>query len=147
MRRYSDDAEDRLGGMEAGAEQHRILRRHSTDSDEDELARGSDDPLSLEELDGWMSQINQFAKDDSVEITAPEEESKEPISDSQIEAEILRKELEDLKMSTPFEKAQEAEEEEEDDGLDLEFIAQVQKERTSLRALEQAQSQVEVPAS
>ena len=38
-------------------------------------------------------------------------------------------------------------EEEEDDGLDLEFIAQVQKERTSLRALEQAQSQAEVPAS
>lgn len=30
----------------------------SDDEDDDEFARQDDDPLSLDELDGWMNQIN-----------------------------------------------------------------------------------------
>lgn len=96
MRRYSDDADDLIGGVGPGTDHYRIVRRDSTDSDEEEFARGGDEPLSLEELDGWMSSINKYAKDDSVEIIPPEEEVKDSIPDAVIEAEYLRRELEDL---------------------------------------------------
>jgi hypothetical protein len=67
------------------------------DSDDD-IERGDDDPLSLEELDGWMNQINQTVKEDFSELKprATIEESKDESPDSQAEAEYLKKELAEL---------------------------------------------------
>lgn len=132
--------------MGDSSDNYRIKRRNTEDSDEDdELARGADDPLSLEELDGWMNQINSRPRDDSNEDLMPnptvEDTKTSPTQEANLEVEYLKKELEDLRGgSSPFEKAgnQEPEYEEDDDddddGLALDFIAQVQKERSTLRA-------------
>ena len=116
MRRYSDDADDHLGKFGDSSDNYRINRRAAAnDSDEDEdLARGGDDPLSLEELDGWMNQINSRPRDDSGEdlmANATVEETKTSPNDKQnLEVEYLKKELEDLQgNSSPFEKAENTE--------------------------------------
>mmetsp|Transcript_8909 Transcript_8909/g.10943 ORF Transcript_8909/g.10943 Transcript_8909/m.10943 type:complete len:119 (+) Transcript_8909:284-640(+) len=112
MRRYSDDNDDPIGvmGVEP-SDNYRIKPRKASDSDdEEELARGADDPLSLEELDGWMNQINSRPRDDSNEDlmpTAAEEEAKQAANeDTSLEVEYLKKELEDLTGGggSPFEK-------------------------------------------
>jgi len=61
VRRYSGDQDDPNTGFGYNAGQ--------VDSDEDELERGGD-PLSLEELDGWMNEINQKRthEDDIIEV-------------------------------------------------------------------------------
>ena len=51
MRRYSSDEDDENTGF--GIKRGQI----DSDEDDDDLDRGGD-PLSLEELDGWMNQIN-----------------------------------------------------------------------------------------
>ena len=59
-RRYSDD--DNEDDDDAGYGGHRG-RTNNSDSDDDELDRNGD-PLSLEELDGWMNQINKDVRDE-----------------------------------------------------------------------------------
>lgn len=58
------------------------MRPNHSDSDEDDFARVGDDPLSLEELDGWMNSINTKGNDSLGVIIPPEEESKEQIPDA-----------------------------------------------------------------
>lgn len=62
MRRYSDDNDDPIGASTVNPKENSVkyqrIKPESFSSDEeedDELERGSDDPLSLEELDGWMN--------------------------------------------------------------------------------------------
>ena len=69
------------------------------------------------------------------------EEDKQTSPDTNLEVEYLKRELEDLRgSSSPFENVrneaadEEDDDEDDDDGLALDFIAQVQKERTTLRA-------------
>ena len=56
-RRYSSSSEeeDDLNGGYGKSSSH---NDESDDEDDDEFARQDDDPLSLDELDGWMNQIN-----------------------------------------------------------------------------------------
>jgi len=73
------------------------------------------------------------------------EEAKVASPETNLEVEFLKRELEDLRgsgSSSPFEKVNnqddivddDDDDDDDDDGLSLDFMAQVQKERTSLRA-------------
>ena len=82
----------------------RDARRNEEDDDEDddELDRGGD-PLSLEELDGWMNQINNSAAAAQAVMpaaaTLPLDDAPSP--GQQAEVDFLRKELGDLGVAHP----------------------------------------------
>ena len=146
------------GGFQSNNGYSRDARRNEDDDDDDddELDRGGD-PLSLEELDGWMNQINnQAAAAQTVmpaAATVPLDDAPSP--GQQAEVDYLRKELGDLGVAHPdltgFQAGGDAKpfdlypaqqnqqdcedaEEDEDDELGLDLIAQVQQAKTSLRA-------------
>ena len=126
-RRYSDDLADPVGRLDDSKDTYKVIQRQNTDSDDDDtLERDADDPLSLEELDGWMNQINKTVKEDFSELKpkATIEETKDASPNA--EAEYLKKELEDLQgKESPFAKlaAHEDEMEDDEDEMDLDFIA------------------------
>ena len=73
------------------------MRQDDVDDEDDELDRGGD-PLSLEELDGWMTSINDSATAAQVEMpaaaTIPLDDTPSP--GQQAEVDYLKKELGDL---------------------------------------------------
>ncbi len=131
-RRYSDDLNDPVGRIDESSDAYKIVKNEDSD-DDDTLERGDDDPLSLEELDGWMNQINKNNKEDLSELKpkATIGETNDACADSQqAEAEYLKKELAELQgEGSPFGKTVEdtvevdGEIDEDEDELNIDFIA------------------------
>ena len=114
-RRYSGDENDENTGF--GVNKGQV----DSDEEDDDFERGGD-PLSLEELDGWIKQINMKQSVEAQSTNNPPE------------PEYTEEVKEDVEYKPFASKLDNNGEEEEDDELELDFIAQVQKEKTEKRA-------------